>query len=337
MIRSLSATINGLTVLCIAACLAAGCTAYRAPEQTHRSGPAWPPEEPRVRLHSTIDLRGSLERGILKALHRLGDEPSRAGFRRPYAVAWAGEDLIVADPDARRVARIGHQGRITFAPDSLFAMPVGVASCPEGIVVTDSLSGRAGLLDEGMHLHRWLAEDLQRPTGVACDENGVYIVETGLHRVVKLGSNGERVVYGGRGDGTGRFNFPTSIALHDEEILVGDALNFRIQRFDAGSGEYLGEFGHLGDAPGEMPRIKGVAVDPEGHVWVTDGHLDSVSLYDMDGNLLISIGETGSFPGEFSFPAGIALHSDGRVVVADSLNRRLQILKLIGLPTRSGR
>ncbi len=336
MIRSLHAALKGMVLLGFATCVAAGCTAYRAPEQTYPSGPAWPPEDPRIRLHSTIDLRGNLERGMLKALHRLGDEPSRAGFRRPYAVTWTGEDLIVVDPDARRVARISPQGRMSFAPDGLFTMPVGVAACSEGIVVTDSATGRAALLNENMRLDRWLVEDLVRPTGVACDEDSVYIVETGRHRIVKLDSGGKRVEFGERGDGAGRFNFPTSIALHDEELLVGDALNFRIQRFNADSGEYLGEFGQLGDARGEMPRIKGVAVDPEGRVWVTDGHLDSISLYDLDGHLLISIGETGSFPGEFSFPAGIAMHPDGRVVVADSLNRRLQILKIVDLSTRSG-
>ena len=77
-----------------------------------------------------------------------------------------------------------------------------------------------------------------------------------------------------------------------------------------------------------MPRI----VDSEGRIWVTDGHLDRVSLYDEDGNLLISIGGTGSSPGEFSFPTGIAVHPDGRVAIVDSLNRRLQIFEPTGLP-----
>ena len=293
----------------LAVCLAGGCTAYRALEQTYSSGPAWPAEEPRIRLSSTIDLRGSLERGMSKALHRLGDEPSSVRFRRPYAVAWAGDDLIVVDPDARRVARIDPRGRTAFTHDGLFAMPVGVAACPAGVVVTDSVSGRVGLLDAAMRLDRWLVEDLARPTGIACDEDDFLVVETGRHQIVKLTAGGDRIVFGGRGSGPGRFNFPTSITTCDREFLVGDALNFRIQRFDSESGEYRGEFGGLGDAPGEMPRIKGIAVDPLRQIWVTDGHLDRVSLYDLDGNLLISIGETGSFPGEFSFPTGIAITS----------------------------
>jgi hypothetical protein len=325
-----------VVLLTAVVCLASGCTAHRALEHTYSSGPAWPTEEPRVRLSSTIDLDGSLERGVFKALHRLGDEPPSARFRRPYAVAWAGDDLIVVDPDARRVARIDPRGRMTFTPGGLFATPVGVASCPAGVVVTDSVSGRVALLKDGMRLERWLAEDLKRPTGIACSEEDFLVVETGRHQIVKLTSGGDRTVFGGRGSGPGFFNFPTSIATHDQEFLVGDALNFRIQRFDSDSGDYRGEFGGLGDAPGEMPRIKGVAVDPLGQVWVTDGHLDRVSLYDYDGNLLISIGQTGSFPGEFSFPTGIAIHPDGRVAVVDSLNRRLQVFRLADAPPTRG-
>lgn len=328
MIRSLTKAASLCVPWTLTVFFLSGCSAYRAVEQAYDSGPAWPAEAPRVRLASTIDLGGRLERGMLKALHRLGDEPSAALFRRPYAVAWAGDDLIVADPDARRVVRIDPRGRMAFTPDGLFSMPVGVASCPAGVVVTDSVSGRAGLLSAGMRLDRWLAQDLERPTGIACDENDYFVVETGRHQIVKLDPGGERTVLGGRGDGPGRFNFPTSIATHGREVLVGDALNFRIQSFDADSGEYVSEFGRLGDAPGEMPRIKGIAVDRRGQVWVTDGHLDTVSLYDLDGNLLISIGGTGSSPGEFSFPTGVAVHPDGRVVVVDSLNRRLQILRL---------
>ncbi len=335
LIRSSPSAADRLVLGVLSLGLVTGCSAYRAVERDFPSGPGWPPDEPRIRLASTIDLGGRMERGMLKALHRLGDEPSPAAFRRPYAVAWMDDDLIVVDPDARRVARIDSRGRMVFTPEELFAMPIGVAACPVGIVVSDAVSGRVAVLDEAMRLDRWLARDLARPTGIACDGEGVLVVETAKHRIVRLTAGGERTTIGDRGDSPGRFNFPTAIATHDGEFLIGDALNFRIQRFEAHSGDYVSEFGRLGDAPGEMPRIKGIAVDHGDRVWVTDAHLDLVSLYDLDGNLLISIGGTGSLPGEFSFPTGIAVHADGRVAVVDSLNRRLQILRPTAVPPGS--
>jgi hypothetical protein len=43
----------------------------------------------------------------------------------------------------------------------------------------------------------------------------------------------------------------------------------------------------------------------------------------------MNLGGTGVEPGEFSFPSGIAAHPDGRVAVVDSLNRRVQVFRLL--------
>ena len=136
--------------------------------------------------------------------------------------------------------------------------------------------------------------------------------------------------WGGRGAGPGLFNFPAALSLHAGNLWVGDTLNFRVQRLDAIRGEPVGTFGRLGDAAGEMPRIKGVAVDAAGILWVSDAHLDRVALFRPDGTFLTDIGGKGELPGEFSFPAGLAAHPDGRVAIVDSLNRRIQIFRRVG-------
>jgi len=172
-------------------------------------------------------------------------------------------------------------------------------------------------------------EGLNRPTGVACAEGRIFVVETGAHRVLVREADGSRWSIGGRGDAAGELNFPTAVAVAAGSLWVGDTLNFRVQRFDAVSGEALGSFGQLGDAPGQTPRLKGLAVDAAGHLWVSDALLDRLSIYSPQGRLLISLGRPGAAPGELAFPAGVAAHPDGRVVVVDSFNRRLQIFKLI--------
>jgi sugar lactone lactonase YvrE len=120
------------------------------------------------------------------------------------------------------------------------------------------------------------------------------------------------------------------VAIAGGSLLVGDTLNFRVQRIDLETGAAEGVFGQLGDAPGEMPRIKGLAVDAAGQLWVSDAHTDRVSLYTADGRLLLTLGGRGVDPGRFSFPAGIAAHPDGRVAVADSFNRRIQVFRIVG-------
>ena len=293
-------------------------------------------QAPTVRVEKLIRTRRDLGRGGL--LRRITGRPDPEIFHRPYGVAWDGDDLLVTDPGSSRVVRIGIKGRISSSPQDAFESPMGVAVCGEGVVVTDSRRGRVELLDQRLRPVRRLAEDLDRPTGVACDPTHVFVVETGGHRVLVFpldGGASERAdaeqprSIGSRGAAPGEFNFPTAIAFADDSIWIGDTLNFRIQRFDVDGSTTVSAFGELGDAPGEMPRIKGIAVDERSNLWVSDAHLDLLSLYRPDGRFLMSLGGNGSRAGEFSFPAGLATHPDGRVAVADSFNRRIQILRVV--------
>lgn len=286
------------------------------------SGLAWPPGEPRVRHEGMIEPRGGR---LAKLLSTLVGKAESSRFQRPYGVAWDGGDLLVTDPGARRVLRLGVRGKIKKSLDGVLESPIGVAACAAGVVVTDSKAGTVTLLDPGLRPRRRLAEGLERPTGVACRGSEVFVAETGAHRIVVLAEDGTSRSLGRRGAGEGELNFPTSLTLDGAGLWVGDTLNFRLQRLDPATGEPLGGFGRLGDAAGEMPRIKGLAVDAAGRLWVADAHLDQVALFAHDGTFLMAIGRTGGLPGEFSFPAGVAAHPDGRVVVADSLNRRLQL------------
>jgi len=313
------------------AALAVACAGGRALERREPAGPAWPADEPRVRLESVIELPGSASRKRGRLMRLLAEQPEfTAGFRRLFGVTWDRDDLIVADAGSGRVARVASGGKIAFSDRGLFEQPIGVAVCDRGIVVTDSRAGKVVVLDRLLKPVAVLAEGLTRPTGVACQGDEVFVVETGAHRVLAFRGDGSRRTIGHRGDGPGEFNFPTAVAIEGETLLLGDTLNFRVQRIDAATGEFRGSFGALGDAAGETPRIKGIAVDPLGHVWVSDGYLDQLALYDGDGNFLVAIGRSGGQSAEFSFPAGIAANPDGRVVVADSLNRRLQVFRVVG-------
>ena len=310
---------------------ASAACAPRAARTSLPAGLAWPPGEPRVALMDVIETR----RAGAALFAWIGGEKNAPLFERPYGLAWQGGDLVVADPAARRLVRVAASGKVTLSgPDPDFA-PLAVASCAEGLVASDSESGRVARFDPDLRRVSWLAQGLDRPTGVACDAGAVWVVETGAHRIVVLRRDGSRQVIGGRGTGDGQFNFPVALVRLGGTVLVGDTLNFRIQRLDAATGRSLGSFGRLGDAAGDTPRLKGIAVDAAGHVWASDAHLDQVSIYTGQGQLLLSLGRSGTAPGEFAFPAGVAAHPDGRVAVADALNRRVQVFRL--LPTVSGK
>lgn len=323
-----------------------------------------------ARLEKVIKTKGDIGRG--RWLSRLTGRSDPELFERPYGVVWRGEDLVVTDPGARTVLRVGARGDITMTSANLFRSPIGIASCRSGIVVSDSVAGRVGLLDEDLRLRRWIAEDLDRPTGVGCRGERIFVVETGRHRVVAFEpagwiapieprrrsvveadglfliptTDGQEVlvldkdhvirILGQRGSEPGEFNFPTTLTMGIGSLWIGDTLNFRLQRFDPDSGEFDGSFGRIGDAAGEMPRLKGLAVDSSDRIWVTDAYLDLIALYEEDGRFLSSFGGHGAGSLEFSFPAGIATHADGRVAIVDSLNRRIQIVRLAGALASAG-
>jgi DNA-binding beta-propeller fold protein YncE len=235
----------------------------------------------------------------------------------------------VVDPDTARVARIDASGRLSLSPSGLFRQPADVASCSAGILVTDAAAGRIAVLETDLSFRTWLAEDLVRPTGITCDGERVFVVETGSHRILQFVEGRPGPALGSRGTESGQFNFPTSVTVHDGKLLVGDALNFRLQQLDPDTGRATTIFGRLGNSPGDMARLKGIAVDRRGHIWVADAHLDRVSLYRRDGEFLLSLGGTGSRLDQFSFPAGIAASPDGRVAVIDSLNLRVKIFRVL--------
>jgi len=265
-------------------------------------------------------------RGFWKAL--MG-RPQRPLFDRPFGLAWNGDDLLVTDPGAGRVFRVGKDDRVARTEAGTFSSPIGIASCVQGILVTDSIAGNVTLLSESLKPIRQIAGGLERPTGIACADGRIFVVETARHRILELDPQGGILrAYGKRGLDLGEFNFPTAIALGGEAAWVADTLNFRLQRLKMEPMEAQVYFGHLGDAGGETPRVKGIALDETGRIWVTDAYLDAVSIFREDGTYLATVGHRGELPGEFSLPAGIAINSHGDVAVADSLNRRIQILRL---------
>jgi DNA-binding beta-propeller fold protein YncE len=251
-------------------------------------------------------------------------------FERPYAVAWDGEALVVADPGAQRVVRIDGT-RITATSEGALDQPIGVAACDSGILVTDPSRGEVVRFDRRLRSRRVIASGIDRPTGIACRGDEIYVVATAEHRVLVLDpASGITRAIGERGEGDAQFNFPAAIGVSGYALFVGDTLNFRLQEIDALTGASRGAIGALGDGPGDTPRIKGIAADSQNRLWVTDAHRDRISLFDPDGTFIAEFGGPGGGAGEFSFPAGIAIHEDGRLLVADSLNRRIQVLRVRG-------
>jgi hypothetical protein len=90
----------------------------------------------------------------------------------------------------------------------------------------------------------------------------------------------------------------------------------------------LGKAGVAGNGPDTFDQPSGIAVAPNGDVFVTDGHgkNDRVVKFSKDGRFIKAWGRHGSGPGEFDQPHDISIGgSQGRVFIADRSNDRVQI------------
>jgi len=95
-------------------------------------------------------------------------------------------------------------------------------------------------------------------------------------------------------------------------------------------------WGTVGTEPGQFNHPRGVAVGPDGHVYVVDSDNSRVQVFGPDGAFLRTWGSncnlataTGCLDaegrGQFQEPWSIAVARDGRIYVADTWNHRIQV------------
>jgi uncharacterized protein (TIGR03663 family) len=186
-----------------------------------------------------------------------------------------------------------------------------------------------------------------RPRGIAVGPDGsVYVADSGNHRIQKFTADGQWVTawgtFGGCPEQTpppGTFCEPWGVAVGpDGAVYVADLWAHRVQKFSP-DGEFLAQWGFSSNygadlRPGAFYGPRGVAVAPDGTVYVTDTGNKRVQVFTADGAFLRMWGTPGSSPGQLSEPVGIAVGPDGNLYVADTWNYRVQVLDPLGKPIR---
>lgn len=169
------------------------------------------------------------------------------------------------------------------------------------------------------------------PTCIAVGAGGDLFVSDGYGNaaVHHFAPGGELVeTWGGPGSAPGRFRNPHALALHDDEVVVCDRENERLQFF-ALDGTYLRQW--------PVQRPAHVAFGPDGRALVVSmgwnvgevsfarGMIETpqsscLSILGADGRLLDRVGGDGPpwYPGTLTAAHGISVDSQGTVYIADS-------------------
>jgi len=165
------------------------------------------------------------------------------------------------------------------------------------------------------------------PTGLVVAGGEVFVADARNGRIQVFGPDGTfRRAFGETGKGVGQLGRPMNLTAHADELYVPEYFNDRIQVFGL-DGTPRRVIGGPGAGPGEFDSPGGVAVGPDGHLFVADFYNHRIQELEPDGSFVRQWGTTGvpgSGAGEFTYPTDVALGANGMLYVADGYADRIQ-------------
>ena len=305
-----------------------------------------PPETPRIRFvtafrhNDELDLSGwaRFSRGVFGGSHDPGlAQPMGVAVsddgKRVYVADFALSKVMVADFDAKTFK--------PFAPDENVGKPFNVAlDADENVYISDEVGRQVWVFSKKGEKLRAIGKDLERPTGIAIDRarKVLYVSDSSRrksdkHQVRAYDLEGKFLYAlgtGKKGDADGDVYFPTYLAVNkDGEVFVADTMNFRIEVFGP-DGKFRRKFGENGDGPGMFARIKGLAFDGFGNLYVVDGDHSNVQIFNSAFQVLMFFGGYARKIEYFDIPSGIAIDPrTNRIYVCNEFISRVNVYELI--------
>ncbi len=187
---------------------------------------------------------------------------------------------------------------------------------PGGYVRTATWTESAGAVPGRL----WL-----EPAGIdRLGDGRIVTSDARLGRVEILAADGSPLGAFGRGGAD-----PLGAAGH----VAADAGRNRIYAADVRAGA-VAVFDLTGARVATWPGLNptGVAVAPDGRVFVSDANGDQVRVFDPGGAEGTPLGGSGDGPGQLDGPAGLDVAPDGRLLVADRGNGRVVVFGADGRP-----
>jgi len=163
---------------------------------------------------------------------------------------------------------------------------------------------------------------LDRPQSGAVDESGrILVTDMGNGAVFVFDEKAGKLSSWDKATGAMGFIAPVGIAVGpDGHIYVADPELGLVAHLDR-NGNTLAPIGK-----GQLRRPTGLAYEPNSkRLFVSDTQTHQIKVFDLEGNLLLTLGEHGEGPGQFNYPTYIAI-SDEKLYVSDTLNARVQII-----------
>ena len=226
----------------------------------------------------------------------------------------------------------GHRG----FGDGRFQKPRAMAIDRLDQVYIVDMTGRIQVFSaDGRFIRAWRTPQIEsgKPCGLSFDHHGnLLVADTHYFRVLIYTPEGQlledRTIGGVNGHEPGQFFFVTD-AVQDsrDNYYICEYGDFdRIQKFSR-SGKFLLQWGRHGSEPGEFSQPRGMAIDRQDQLFVTDACNHRIQVFDVatDPPRLVRMwGVPGRAPGQLRYPYGIELDGRGHIYIAEFGNSRVQ-------------
>ena len=201
-----------------------------------------------------------------------------------------------------------------------------LSTCPFPMQVKERELVVVGVLD----LKFFQGDVPQGLYGIAINTEGKIIVtdRTG-HCVYVFNQEGNFLrKIGSQGTNSGQFKYPAGVSLlNDNEILIADQLNHRIQHINIQTGTVVISFGKYGAREGEFKYPLDVCLDDEGRIVVTEYSNNRILVLSKEGETISIFGDSG--PEKLNLPTSCIPYKN-MFLVSDAGNSCIKVFDQSG-------
>jgi DNA-binding beta-propeller fold protein YncE len=169
--------------------------------------------------------------------------------------------------------------------------------------------------------------EFYRPFGVAVTENSELLVsDTYNNRVQVFDLNTGSFInkIGAAGITGGQYNQPADLYCLNGDVVIADSSNSRLQRSTV-AGAYIEQL--RPDTSLLTTQPVRIAIDSKNRkVFVLDREDGSITVLNLEGEVIQVIGSSGAGKNQFYLPEGLAVDNRGYLFVADTGNARIQMV-----------
>ena len=267
-------------------------------------------------------------------------------FLQPTDVAVGKDNAIyVVDGVNNRIKVFNEKGDFKFSfggkgtAEGTFDTPVGIAVDSNGqVYVADTGNRRIQIFTPDGKYKNQIAltsENVKKsrdPVDVAVDEslNRLYISDNDNHQILVYTLPDHRLlsVWGSEGSDMQQFRYPFLMdSDNNGAVFIVDVFNTRVQQWREHSG--LRSIGEWGVDLGQLYRPKGVCLDENGLVFVSDSVLGVIQLFYSDGSFKAVLGTEKGEVLKWKTPMGITVDKQQRLYVVEMIPNRVRVYEIL--------